>query len=90
MDKPNSYMRIFLDAGNSSVLALFELPAKAPTGRTPNTTEWPGCRYASTRRRRQPLDEAKALLASWGSTHAMEFAIEVRDVEIRRPGARAG
>ena len=90
MDKPNSYMRIFLDAGNSSVLALFEIPTKLPTGRTPNTTDWPGYLYASTRRRRQPLDEAKALLASWGSTHAMEFAIEVRAVEIRRPGARAG
>jgi hypothetical protein len=90
MGESDSYMHIFLDAGNSSVLALFELPAKAPTGRTPNTTDWPGCRYASTRRRRQPLDEAKALLASWGSTHAMEFAIEVRAVEIRRPCARAG
>jgi len=86
MGKPNSYMHIFLDAGNGRVLALFELP----TGRTSNSTGRPGYRYASTRRRHHGLDEAKAVLASWGRTSAMEFPIEVRAVEIRRPGARAG
>jgi hypothetical protein len=90
MGEPNSYMHIFLDAGNSSVLALFELPTKLPMGRTPNTTERRGYLYASTRRRLHALDEAMALLANWGSTNAMEFPIEARVVEIRRPGARAG
>jgi hypothetical protein len=54
MGKPNSYMHIFLDAGNGRVLALFEIPTKLPTGRTPNSTEWPDYRYASTRRRTMP------------------------------------
>jgi len=90
MGKPNSYMHIFLDAANSSVLALFELRAKLPMARTANTTDCPGYLYASTRRRHHGLDEAKAVLASWGSTHAMQFPIEVRAVELRRPGARVG
>ena len=90
MGKPNSYMHIFLDAANSSVLALFELRAKLPMARTANTTDCPGYLYASARRRHHGLDEAKAVLASGGSTNAMQFPIEVRAVEIRRPGARAG
>jgi hypothetical protein len=90
MSEPNSYKHIFHDAGSGSVLALFELPTKLPTGRTPKSTEWPGYRYAFTRRPHHGLDEAKAVLASWGSTNAMKFPIEVRAVEIRRPGARAG
>ena len=90
MGKPNSYTHIILDAANSSVLALFELRAKLPMARTANTTDCPGNSYASTRRRHHGLDEAKAVLASWGSTNAMNFPFEVRAVEIRRPGARAG
>jgi hypothetical protein len=39
MGESNSCMHIFLDASNSSVLALFEIPTKLPTGRTPNSTE---------------------------------------------------
>ncbi len=34
------YMHIFLDAGNSNVLAFFELPTKEPMGSDPNTPNW--------------------------------------------------
>jgi hypothetical protein len=64
MGKPNSYMRIFLDAANSSVLALFERRAKLPMARAANTTDCPGYLYAPTRPCHHGLDEAKAVLAS--------------------------
>lgn len=38
--EPDPYMHIFLDAGNGSVLAFFELPTKADMGRDPNTPTW--------------------------------------------------
>ena len=38
--EPDPYMHIFLDAGNSNVLAFFELPTKPEMGSDPNTPEW--------------------------------------------------
>jgi catechol 2,3-dioxygenase-like lactoylglutathione lyase family enzyme len=38
--EPDPYMHIFLDAGQGSILAFFELPTKPPMGRDPNTPEW--------------------------------------------------
>lgn len=38
--EPDPYMHIFLDAGNSNVLAFFELPTKEEMGRDPNTPDW--------------------------------------------------
>ncbi len=37
---PDPYMHIFLDAGNSNVLAFFELPSKDEMGKDPNTPDW--------------------------------------------------
>jgi len=37
---PDPYMHVFLDAGNSSVLAFFELPTQPPMVCDPNTPEW--------------------------------------------------
>ncbi|MCO5130829.1 MAG: VOC family protein [Xanthobacteraceae bacterium] len=37
---PDPYMHIFLDAGNGSILAFFELPNSPAMGRDPNTPEW--------------------------------------------------
>ncbi len=37
---PDPYMHVFLDAGNSSVLAFFELPTQPPMGCDPNTPDW--------------------------------------------------
>lgn len=34
------YMHVFMDAGQGSVLAFFELPTKPPMGRDLNTPEW--------------------------------------------------
>lgn len=34
------YMHVFLDAGNGSILAFFELPTRAPMGRDENTPAW--------------------------------------------------
>jgi lactoylglutathione lyase len=36
----NPYMHIFLDAGNGSVLAFFELAGEPEMGRDPNTPNW--------------------------------------------------
>ncbi|WP_428826053.1 VOC family protein [Azonexus sp. IMCC34842] len=38
--EPDPYMHVFLDAGHGNVLAFFELPAKPPMGRDPNTPTW--------------------------------------------------
>ncbi|KEY59353.1 VOC family protein [Serratia sp. DD3] len=38
--EPDPYMHIFLDAGNGSILAFFELPTKPEMGRDPNTPNW--------------------------------------------------
>lgn len=38
--EPDPYMHVFLDAGQGSILAFFELPTKPPMGRDPNTPEW--------------------------------------------------
>jgi len=38
--EPDPYMHVFLDAGMGNVLAFFELPAKEPMGRDPNTPAW--------------------------------------------------
>lgn len=38
--EPDPYMHVFLDAGQGSVLAFFELPTKPPMGRDPNTPTW--------------------------------------------------
>lgn len=38
--EPDPYMHVFLDAGNSNVLAFFELPTQAEMGRDPNTPAW--------------------------------------------------
>jgi len=38
--EPDPYMHVFLDAGQSNVLAFFELPTKAKMGRDDNTPEW--------------------------------------------------
>ncbi|WP_432450069.1 VOC family protein [Aliiroseovarius marinus] len=38
--EPDPYMHVFLDAGNSNVLAFFELPTKPEMGRDPNTPIW--------------------------------------------------
>ncbi len=38
--EPDPYMHVFLDAGQGSVLAFFELPTRAPMGRDPNTPSW--------------------------------------------------
>jgi len=37
---PDPYMHIFLDAGNGSILAFFELPNSPAMGRDPNTPVW--------------------------------------------------
>jgi lactoylglutathione lyase len=38
--EPDPYMHVFLDVGQGSILAFFELPTKPPMGRDPNTPEW--------------------------------------------------
>src|SRR5664279_5591457 len=38
--EPDPYMHIFLDAGQGSILAFFELPTKPAMGRDINTPEW--------------------------------------------------
>lgn len=38
--EPDPYMHIFLDAGNGSILAFFELPTKPPMKRDSNTPLW--------------------------------------------------
>jgi lactoylglutathione lyase len=38
--EPDPYMHIFLDAGQGSILAFFELPTKPAMGRDMNTPEW--------------------------------------------------
>jgi lactoylglutathione lyase len=38
--EPDPYMHVFLDAGNGSILAFFELPTKPEMGRDPNTPIW--------------------------------------------------
>lgn len=38
--EPDPYMHIFLDAGQSNVLAFFEIPKAPRMGRDPNTPEW--------------------------------------------------
>lgn len=38
--EPDPYMHVFLDAGQSNVLAFFELPTKEPMDRDRNTPEW--------------------------------------------------
>jgi glyoxylase I family protein len=38
--EPDPYMHIFLDAGQGSVLAFFEIPNSPPMGRDENTPEW--------------------------------------------------
>jgi len=38
--EPDPYMHVFLDAGQGSILAFFELPTKAPMGRDMNTPTW--------------------------------------------------
>ena len=38
--EPDPYMHIFLNAGNSNILAFFELPTKPEMGRDPNTPKW--------------------------------------------------
>lgn len=38
--EPDPYMHIFLDAGQGSVLAFFEIPNSPPMGRDPNTPTW--------------------------------------------------
>lgn len=37
---PDPYMHIFLDAGQGSILAFFELPASPPMDRDRNTPDW--------------------------------------------------
>lgn len=37
---PDPYMHVFLDAGNGSVLAFFELPNSPAMGTDPNTPDW--------------------------------------------------
>jgi lactoylglutathione lyase len=38
--EPDPYMHVFLDAGQGSILAFFELPTKPAMGRDMNTPEW--------------------------------------------------
>ena len=38
--EPDPYMHIFMDAGNGSVLAFFELPNSPDMGKDPNTPTW--------------------------------------------------
>tara|TARA_Y100000294_G_scaffold131643_1_gene123999 strand:+ start:480 stop:1070 length:591 start_codon:yes stop_codon:yes gene_type:complete len=38
--EPDPYMHVFLNAGNGSVLAFFELPNSPPMGKDPATPEW--------------------------------------------------
>ena len=38
--EPDPYMHVFLDAGNSNVLAFFELPTQPEMGPDPNTPDW--------------------------------------------------
>ena len=37
---PDPYMHVFLDAGEGSILAFFEIPNSPPMGRDPNTPSW--------------------------------------------------
>ena len=37
---PDSYMHIFMDAGNGNVLAFFEVPNSPPMAKDPNTPTW--------------------------------------------------
>ncbi|UAN34285.1 VOC family protein [Enterobacter sp. JBIWA005] len=38
--EPDPYMHVFMDAGNGSILAFFELPTRPEMGRDPNTPDW--------------------------------------------------
>ena len=38
--EPDPYMHLFMDAGNGSILAFFELPNSPEMGRDQNTPEW--------------------------------------------------
>lgn len=62
------YMHVFLDAGNSNVLAFFELPEQAPMDRDQNTPAW--VQHLAFR-----VKNVEALLAA--KDHLVEHGIDV-------------